>query len=76
MQQIAVFLIKAYRYLISPMLGSHCRYYPTCSSYALMAIQRFGFLRGGYMSIKRLLRCHPWHEGGVDMVPERCTHKE
>ena len=71
MQQIAVFIIKGYRYLISPLLGNHCRYYPSCSSYALTALQRFGFFRGGYLSVKRLSRCHPWHEGGVDMVPEK-----
>jgi len=78
MQQIAVFFIKGYRYLISPLLGNHCRYYPSCSSYALTALQRFGFFRGGILSVKRLSRCHPWHKGGVDMVPEKLSthHKK
>ena len=71
MQTLALLLIKAYRYLISPVLGSHCRYYPSCSCYAHEAIERFGFFRGLLLSGKRILRCHPWHEGGVDPVPEK-----
>lgn len=71
MQTFALLLIKAYRYLISPLLGSHCRYYPTCSCYAHEAILRFGFLHGVLLAIRRVLRCHPWHEGGVDLVPEK-----
>lgn len=66
-----ILLLRAYRYAISPFLGQHCRYYPSCSEYAETAVHRFGPLRGGWLSIRRLSRCHPWHAGGVDPVPER-----
>lgn len=71
MRVILLAVIKAYRFLLSPWLGQHCRFYPTCSSYALTAIERFGALRGGWLTLLRLLRCHPWHAGGVDPVPEK-----
>lgn len=71
MQKLLITLIKLYRYTLSPYLGQHCRFTPSCSSYALEALQEHGFLRGGTMSIKRLLRCHPWSEGGYDPVPLR-----
>lgn len=63
--------IWAYRYFISPFLGSNCRYYPTCSAYALESVEKHGSIKGGWMAIKRITRCHPWHEGGVDPVPEK-----
>ncbi|MAD47336.1 MAG: membrane protein insertion efficiency factor YidD [Oceanospirillaceae bacterium] len=63
-------LISVYRYAISPLLPSRCRYYPTCSSYAQEAVSRYGALRGGWLAIKRLLRCHPWGSHGVDPVPD------
>lgn len=69
-KQAALSMIKAYRYAISPMLGQHCRYYPSCSGYAYLAIERFGLVRGMWLGLKRLLRCHPWHEGGYDPVPD------
>jgi uncharacterized protein len=70
---LARFLIRLYQLALSPLLGAHCRFYPSCSSYALQAIERFGLLRGGWLSLKRIGRCHPWHAGGVDLVPEH-TH--
>jgi len=71
MRKLLILLIQAYRYLLSPLLGPHCRYYPSCSSYAQMALERHGVMRGGSMAVKRLCRCHPWHEGGFDPVPEK-----
>lgn len=64
-------LIITYRYLLSPLLGDCCRFYPSCSSYAQTALERFGLLRGSFLTIKRLLCCHPWHEGGYNPVPEK-----
>lgn len=62
-------LIRGYQMLISPVLPATCRYTPSCSNYALAAIERFGPWRGGWMAIKRIVRCNPWHEGGYDPVP-------
>lgn len=64
-------LIKLYQYIISPLLGPRCRFYPSCSQYAETAYQRFGFFKGTLLSIKRIGKCHPWHEGGVDLVPDK-----
>jgi putative membrane protein insertion efficiency factor len=68
--------IRAYRYIISPMLGPTCRFYPSCSCYAEEALQQHGALRGSYLTVRRLLRCHPWHEGGYDPVPPVTTNNE
>ncbi|MCK9530887.1 MAG: membrane protein insertion efficiency factor YidD [Gammaproteobacteria bacterium] len=73
MRRLVILLIGAYRYLLSPFLGANCRFTPTCSAYAQEAVDRYGILRGGWMSLRRLSRCHPWHEGGYDPVPE---HKD
>ena len=64
-------LIRTYQLTLSPFFGMHCRFHPTCSAYALEAVQRFGALRGGWLALRRLGRCHPWHPGGFDPVPER-----
>ena len=62
--------IKFYRKFISPYKGNiHCRYIPTCSQYALEAIEKYGPFKGGYLAVKRILRCNPMHKGGIDMVP-------
>ncbi|WP_083912680.1 membrane protein insertion efficiency factor YidD [Saccharibacter floricola] len=62
-------LICFYRLAISPLLGRNCRFHPTCSAYALVVIQRHGPFRGGWLTICRLMRCHPFHEGGIDPPP-------
>lgn len=69
MKQIALFLIKTYQKLISPLLPQSCRFYPTCSHYAYQAIELHGFFKGSFLSLKRLLRCHPFCKGGIDPVP-------
>jgi len=71
MRTILVALIQFYRYLISPWLGPHCRFEPTCSAYALTAIERYGALHGSVLAVKRLSKCHPWHTGGIDPVPDK-----
>ena len=65
----AIALIRAYQLVVSPLRPSSCRFYPSCSAYALTAIERFGILRGSWLATRRLLRCHPWNPGGVDHVP-------
>ena len=68
--------IRGYQLALSPLLGPRCRFYPSCSQYALEAVARFGVLRGAWLAARRLGRCHPWHEGGYDPVPppHPCTH--
>jgi hypothetical protein len=68
-------IIKLYKYFISPLLGSNCRFYPSCSSYSLEALQRHGAIIGAYLTLKRLLKCHPFHQGGIDPVPEKFGNK-
>lgn len=70
MRRILIGLIKVYQYLISPLLGPHCRFYPSCSHYAVEAIDRHGVPYGSYLALRRLSRCHPWHPGGIDPVPQ------
>ena len=67
----ALGLIKAYQYGIRPMLGQRCRFFPSCSEYTAEAIGEYGVLRGGAMGAMRLAKCHPWHAGGYDPVPEK-----
>ena len=66
-------VIAVYRRVISPLLGPHCRFAPTCSEYAAEAIATHGALRGGWMALKRVARCHPWSVGGVDHVPGKAS---
>lgn len=70
MRTILINLIKIYKFFISPLFGSRCRFYPTCSSYSLEAIQKHGALKGSFLTLNRLLKCHPFHEGGIDNVPD------
>ncbi len=69
MSWLALRLIRFYQRRISPLMGPHCRYSPTCSQYALEAIQTYGILCGGWLGFKRILRCHPFSRGGFDPVP-------
>lgn len=71
MRHVATFLIRLYQWTVSPLLGPRCRFYPSCSHYALEAIERFGVLKGGWLAARRLGRCHPWQPGGFDPVPEK-----
>ncbi len=75
MKHLLIWLVKGYQYLISPMLGPRCRFFPSCSSYTIEALQVHGLWRGSWLAIRRILRCHPLHPGGVDPVPEKkCKH--
>jgi putative membrane protein insertion efficiency factor len=69
MKKLFIYPIRFYRYAISPLLGNRCRYVPTCSEYAIEAIDRFGVIKGGWLAGKRLLSCHPWGKHGYDPVP-------
>ena len=74
-RRLAVLLIRGYQRAISPLFPPACRFAPTCSSYAITAIGRFGLIRGGAMAVWRILRCNPWNAGGYDPVPEKeCRH--
>ncbi|EDL64983.1 membrane protein insertion efficiency factor YidD [Bacillus sp. SG-1] len=70
MQKFFLALIRLYQVVISPLKPPTCRFYPTCSHYGLESIKRFGAVRGGWLTIKRIVKCHPFHPGGIDHVPE------
>jgi putative membrane protein insertion efficiency factor len=70
---LAIGFVTAWRKLVSPAYGQVCRFHPSCSAYSLDALRRFGFIRGSYLTIRRLLRCHPWNRGGYDPVPRVMT---
>ncbi len=69
MRRVVVLLLRGYRAVVSPVYGEVCRYYPSCSAYALEAVERHGAARGTWLTVRRIGRCHPWAEGGVDHVP-------
>lgn len=69
-RKLLIVTIKGYQYLISPLLGNNCRFYPSCSCYAKESVESHGVIRGGYLAIHRLLKCHPFHAGGYDPVPQ------
>lgn len=69
MARILISMIKAYQVFLSPFFGQQCRFYPTCSQYALETINKHGAIVGSYYAVRRLLRCHPWHAGGHDPIP-------
>ncbi|HBZ12064.1 MAG TPA: membrane protein insertion efficiency factor YidD [Bacillus bacterium] len=71
MKQIFILIIRFYQKFISPLKPPTCRFYPTCSNYGLEAIQRFGAVHGGWLTLKRIIKCHPFHPGGIDQVPEK-----
>ena len=71
LRQLLLWIIRAYQLLVSPWLGPRCRFYPSCSCYAHAAIEQHGALRGAWLALRRLLRCHPFNEGGYDPVPDK-----
>ena len=71
MKKILILLIRFYQKFISPMFPAKCRFYPTCSEYTLEAVKEHGAIKGTYLGIKRILKCHPFHEGGYDPVPKK-----
>jgi len=70
MARVAAVPVRAYKLVVSPFLGANCRYQPTCSAYALEALERHGALRGGWLAIRRMAKCHPWGGSGIDNVPD------
>ena len=76
MKHVLIALLKVYRLVISPLYGNVCRYYPSCSAYALRAVEYHGALRGSWMAARRLLSCHPWAPGGYEPVPGTPEHAE
>ena len=69
MNRILIAIVQVYRYALSPFLGQHCRFHPSCSVYAIEALRVHGTLRGSWLAVRRLACCHPWHRGGYDPVP-------
>lgn len=74
MKYLLIGIIRAYQLVVSPWFPSSCRYHPTCSRYALEAVRRHGALKGGWLGLKRIARCHPWSAGGHDPVPDSRGH--
>lgn len=76
MNRLLLLLLRGYQLLLSPMLGQRCRFYPSCSHYAIEAIQTHGAARGSWLTVRRLGKCHPWHAGGLDPVPAKSASGE
>lgn len=76
MKYLMLLMIRFYQKIISPCFPPRCRFYPTCSAYAFTAIQRFGAIKGGYLALRRILKCHPFHPGGYDPVPEKLDRND
>ncbi|MES2490795.1 MAG: membrane protein insertion efficiency factor YidD [Pseudomonadota bacterium] len=76
MGQVLIYLFRAYQRFISPLLGPRCRFYPSCSSYAIEAVERFGPLKGSALAVHRICRCHPLNPGGIDPVPDKQKSNE
>ena len=74
--KILIKLIKVYKYFLSPLTGHSCRYLPTCSEYSIEALETYGFVKGTYISLKRLLSCHPWGSGGYDPLKKEMKVKK
>jgi len=68
-KHVLLAVIGFYQYLISPWVGNQCRFYPTCSEYARIAVREYGSIKGSWLAVRRTLKCHPWHAGGIDLVP-------
>ncbi|NLD96338.1 MAG: membrane protein insertion efficiency factor YidD [Synergistaceae bacterium] len=73
---VGITLVRGYQLFVSPLLGHNCRFYPTCSQYAIDAISVHGFLKGSFLAVKRLCKCAPWHPGGYDPVPPAARREE
>ena len=71
MKKLLIFIFKLYQKFISPFLGKSCRFYPTCSCYGIEALEKHGAIKGTYLTVKRIIKCNPFHEGGVDLVPKK-----
>ncbi|MCC2972659.1 membrane protein insertion efficiency factor YidD [Massilia sp. IC2-476] len=76
MKTLLVWFLRSYQLLLSPLLGQKCRFYPTCSNYAIEALRVHGAARGSLLAARRVCRCHPWNPGGVDFVPPADQHKQ
>jgi putative membrane protein insertion efficiency factor len=69
MRSVLQFPVRGYQYALRPLLGAHCRFYPSCSEYAWSAFERHGALKGSWLALRRIVRCHPYHPGGYDPIP-------